>query len=285
MKRFSLDKPRENLLFDKNNNNNNKMRLIITQNYQSMSDWVADYVMNAINNAQPTSSKPFVLGLPTGSTPMGVYKKLVSLYQQKKVSFANVVTFNMDEYLGLPKEHDQSYYYFMHDNFFNHIDIPKENINILNGMAKDVELECQRYEDKIKSYGTIDLFLGGTGVNGHLAFNEPGASPASRTRKVALTESTISANARFFGNDMSKVPTESLTVGVGTVLESKEVLIMMSGENKAQALMQTVEGAVSQFWPITAIQLHAKSIVVCDEAATADLKVKTYNYHKFIEKQ
>lgn len=146
-----------------------------------------------------------------------------------------------------------------------------------------MEAECKRYENKIKSYG-IDLFLGGTGVNGHLAFNEPGASPASRTRKVSLTESTIRANARFFDNDMSKVPTESLTVGVGTVLDSKEVLIMMSGENKSQALMETVEGAVSQFWPITAIQLHRNSVVVCDEAATADLKVKTYNYHKFIEK-
>ena len=261
------------------------MRLIITQDYQAMSDWVADYVVAAINKAQPSQTKPFVLGLPTGSTPMGVYKKLISLHQQKKVSFANVVTFNMDEYLGLTQEHDQSYYYFMHDNFFNHIDIRKENVNILNGMAKDIDAECQRYEDKIKSYGSIDLFLGGTGVNGHLAFNEPGASPASRTRKVALTESTIRANARFFGNDMSKVPTESLTVGVGTVLDSKEVLIMMSGENKSQALMQTVEGAVSQFWPITAIQLHGRSIVVCDESATADLKVKTYNYHKFIEKQ
>ena len=260
------------------------MRLIITQDYDAMSDWVASYVLNAINQAQPTANKPFVLGLPTGSTPIGVYKKLIDYYQQKKVSFANVVTFNMDEYLGLPREHDQSYYYFMYDTFFNHIDIPKENVNILDGMAADIEVECIRYEDKIKSYGGIDLFLGGAGINGHLAFNEPGASPASRTRKVALTASTVRANARFFDNDMSKVPTESLTVGVGTVLESKEVLIMMSGENKSQALMQTVEGAVSQFWPITALQLHANSIVVCDEAATADLKVKTYNYHKFIEK-
>lgn len=260
------------------------MRLIITQDYDAMSSWVADYVMNAINKAQPTQEKPFVLGLPTGSTPIGVYQKLVDYYQQKKVSFANVVTFNMDEYLGLPKEHDQSYYYFMYDNFFNHIDIPKENVNILNGMAKDVDGECQRYEDKIKSYGGIDLFLGGAGINGHLAFNEPGSSSASRTRKVLLTKSTIKANARFFGNDINKVPTAAVTVGVGTVLDSKEVLIMMSGENKSQALMQTVEGAVSQFWPVTAIQLHDKSIVVCDEEAVSDLKVKTYNYHKFIEK-
>lgn len=260
------------------------MRLIITQDYELMSDWVANYVVNRINEAKPSAQDPFVLGLPTGSTPIGVYKRLIEFYKAKKVSFAHVVTFNMDEYLGLSKEHDQSYYFFMHENFFNHLDIPKENVNILNGMATNVEAECERYEEKIKLVGGIDLFLGGTGINGHLAFNEPGASPASRTRKVALTESTIRANARFFGNDMAKVPTESLTVGVGTVLDSKEILIMMSGENKAIALQQTVEGAVSHFWPITAIQLHANNIVVCDEAATSDLRVKTYNYYKFVEK-
>lgn len=260
------------------------MRLVITKDYGQMSDWVANYVVNRINDAQPSAQKPFVLGLPTGSTPMGVYKKLIEFYKAKKVSFAHVITFNMDEYVGLTKEHDQSYYYFMHENFFNHIDIPAENVNILNGMTEDVEAECKRYEDKIKSVGGINLFLGGSGINGHLAFNEPGASPASRTRKVALTESTIRANARFFGNDMAKVPTQSLTVGVGTVLDSQEVLIMMSGENKAVALQQTVEGAVSHFWPVTSIQLHGNSMVVCDEDATSELKVKTYNYHKFVEK-
>lgn len=260
------------------------MRVIIQKNYDAISSWVANYVVNKINAAKPTTAKPFVLGLPTGSTPVGVYKNLIALNKAGKVSFENVVTFNMDEYLGLPKDHDQSYHYFMHDLLFNHIDIKKENVNLLDGVAKDIDAECKRYEDKIKQVGGIDLFLGGVGVDGHLAFNEPGSSPNSRTRKVALTESTIRANARFFGNDMSKVPTESITVGIGTVLEAKEVLIMMSGAGKAQALQQTVEGAVSQFWPITSLQLHPNGMVVCDEAATAELKVRTYNYYKFVEK-
>lgn len=260
------------------------MRLIINKDYNGMTEWVANYVAHKINENKPTTTKPFVLGLPTGSTPLGVYSKLIELYNNKKVSFENVVTFNMDEYIGIDTNHEQSYYTFMHTNFFNHIDIKKENINLLNGTVKDACAECARYEEKIKSYGGIDLFLGGSGINGHLAFNEPGASLNSRTRRVQLTESTIRANSRFFDNDMSKVPTEALTVGVGTVMDSKEVLLMMSGENKAEALHQSVEGGVSQQWPITALQLHQHSIIVCDESATAELKVKTYNYYKFIEK-
>lgn len=260
------------------------MRLIIQKDYDGMSQWVANYVVSKINSAKPTAQKPFVLGLPTGSTPIGVYKALVAHCKAGKVSFQNVVTFNMDEYLGLSEDHPESYFRFMHENLFNHIDIKKENINLLDGMAKDIEAECQNYEDRIHKAGGIDLFLGGVGVDGHLAFNEPGSSPNSRTRKVGLTQSTIRANARFFDNDLSKVPTEALTVGVGTVLDSREVLIMMTGDNKAHALRQTVEGAVSQMWPVTAIQLHANSMVVCDEAATPELRVKTYNYFKFIEK-
>ena len=145
------------------------MKLIIKDNYQAMSDWAAQHIANAINNHK--EDRPFVLGLPTGSSPLGVYKKLIEMNKKGEVTFKNVVTFNMDEYVGLPREHDQSYWYFMHDNFFDHIDIPSENINILDGMAEDLEAECARYEEKIASYGGIDLFMGGSGVDGHIAFN------------------------------------------------------------------------------------------------------------------
>ena len=142
------------------------MKLIIKNDYEQMCQWAAQHIADAINNHK--EARPFVLGLPTGSSPLGVYKRLIAMNKAGEVTFKNVVTFNMDEYVGLPREHDQSYWYFMHDNFFNHIDIPAENINILNGMADDPEAECQRYEEKIASYGGIDLFLGGSGVDGHI---------------------------------------------------------------------------------------------------------------------
>ena len=162
------------------------MKLIIKNDYEAMCQWAAQHIANAINNHK--EARPFVLGLPTGSSPLGVYKRLIEMNKAGEVTFKNVVTFNMDEYVGLPKDHDQSYWYFMHDNLFNHIDIPAENINILDGMAEDLEAECQRYEEKIASYGGIDLFLGGSGVDGHIAFNEPFTSLTSRTGVRALTE-------------------------------------------------------------------------------------------------
>jgi glucosamine-6-phosphate deaminase len=260
------------------------MRLIIQPDYHSLSQWAADYVVSKINAAQPTADKPFVLGLPTGSSPLGTYKALIKHYQAKTVSFKNVVTFNMDEYVGLPENHPESYHSFMWNNFFSHIDIDPKNVNILNGNAVDPEAECAGYEARIKAIGGIDLFLGGVGVDGHIAFNEPGSSLASRTRIKTLTQDTIIVNSRFFENDVNKVPKAALTVGVATVTDAKEVLIIVNGHNKARALAQAVEGAVSQMWTITALQLHPKSILVCDEAATTELKVGTYNYFKDIEK-
>ena len=193
-------------------------------------------------------------------------------------------TFNMDEYVGLPREHDQSFWYFMHDNFFNHIDIPAENINILDGMAEDLEAECRRYEDKIASYGGIALFLGGSGVDGHIAFNEPFTSLTSRTGIRALPEDTLIVNSRFFDNDPNKVPKTALSVGVGTVCDSKQVLLIISGHNKARALRHCVEGGVDHAWTISALQLHPDGIVACDEAACGELKVDTYKYFKEIYK-
>lgn len=260
------------------------MRLIIQSEPSAASTWVANYIANQIRRFSPTKDRPFVIGLPTGSTPLGTYGKLIDLHKEGKVSFKHVVTFNMDEYVGIPQDHPQSYHTFMWENFFSQIDVLPENVNILDGNAPDLEKECGAYEDKIKSYGGISLFLGGVGVDGHIAFNEPGSSLQSRTRIKTLTHDTVIANSRFFENDLDKVPKQALTVGVGTILDSKEVLILATGHNKARALQQAVEGSVNHLWTITALQLHPKGIVVCDEAATSELKVGTYRYFKEMEK-
>lgn len=260
------------------------MRLIIQPNFDSMSQWAANYVAARIKAAKPSAQKPFVLGLPTGSSPLGMYKCLIDLNKKGIISFENVITFNMDEYVGLPAGHPESYYSFMWNNFFSHIDIKPENVNILNGNASDLDAECEAYEQKIKAVGGIKLFLGGIGPDGHIAFNEPGSSLASRTRLKTLTTDTIIANSRFFNNDINQVPKTALTVGVGTILDSEEVLILVNGHNKSRALAQAVEGSVNQMWTITALQLHRKGIIVCDEMSTYDLKVGTYNYFKDIEK-
>ena len=172
----------------------------------------------------------------------------------------------------------------MHENFFNFIDIPAENINILDGMADDAEAECRRYEEKIAACGGIDLFIGGCGMDGHIAFNEPYTSLVSRTGLRALTEDTIIANSRFFGGDTNKVPKTALSVGVGTVCDARQVLLLISGHNKARALRHCVEGGVDHAWTISALQLHPDGIIACDEAACGELKVDTYKYFKEIYK-
>ena len=260
------------------------MRLIIEPDYGKMSKWAANYVAKCINDAKPTAQKPFKLGCPTGSSPLGMYKELIALNKAGKVSFQNVITFNMDEYVNLPEEHPESYHSFMWNNFFSHIDIKKENVNILNGNAEDLEAECARYEEKIKSYGGIDLFMGGIGPDGHIAFNEPGSSLTSRTRVKTLTTDTIIANSRFFDNDINKVPKTALTVGVGTVMDSREVMILANGHNKARALAHAIEGAVSQMWTVSVLQMHPKGIIVCDDAACDEMTYGTVKYFKDIEK-
>ena len=259
------------------------MRLLIVKNSKEVGKWTAFHVAREILKYKPTKDRPFVLGLPTGSTPLETYRNLIELNKKGIVSFENVITFNMDEYVGLEPTHDQSYHYFMYNNFFNHIDIKKENINILDGLATDLDAECKRYEDKIKSVGGIHLFLGGVGEDGHIAFNEPGSSLASRTRDKELTEDTILVNSRFFNNDITKVPKLALTVGVGTIMDSKEVLIMANGPKKAHAIHKGIEEGVNHLWTISALQLHRKAILVIDEDAALDLKVRTYRYFKDIE--
>ncbi|MBL7107251.1 MAG: glucosamine-6-phosphate deaminase [Phycisphaerae bacterium] len=260
------------------------MRVIIQKDYDLASKWMANYVAKKITEYAPTAENPFVLGLPTGSSPLGMYKELIELNKAGKVSFKNVVTFNMDEYVGIPKDHPESYYSFMWGNFFGHIDIPAENANILNGNATDLEAECAGYEEKIKKIGGIDLFVGGIGSDGHMAFNEPGSSLSSLTRVKSLTYDTILANSRFFGNDTNQVPKTALTVGIKTVMDAREVIIIVNGYNKSRALMQAIEGSINHMWTISALQLHPKGIIVCDDQATAELKVGTVNYFKDIEK-
>jgi glucosamine-6-phosphate deaminase len=260
------------------------MRLLIHRNYDNACRWTADYIIKRIKTFAPNRERPFVLGLPTGSSPLGVYKKLIAAFREGKVSFSDVITFNMDEYQWLPADHPQSYRRFMKDNLFDAIDINSENIHILDGMAADPETECRAYEEAIKAAGGVELFLGGIGVNGHIAFNEPGSSLNSRTRVVTLTGDTRKANARFFDDDPAKVPGHALTVGIGTVMDAREVLIIVSGRQKARALQAAVEGAVSHWQPLSCLQMHQKAIIACDEEAAEELKYGTVRYFKDIEK-
>lgn len=259
------------------------MRVVIKDSSADCSSWTAGYIAYRIKKAAPTAKKPFVLGLPTGSTPLGVYKELIKLYQNKKVSFEHVVTFNMDEYVGLPPEDKNSYHYFMQENFFKYVNIPPKNIHILNGMTKDYAAECENYERAIQAYGGIDLLLGGVGTDGHIAFNEPFSSLSSRTRIKTLAPSTIKDNSRFFDNDISQVPTQALTIGIGTIMDAKEVIIMALGANKAKAIHQGIEGCINHLWPITALQQHQYGIIVCDKEAASGLSSDTVDYFKSIE--
>jgi len=259
------------------------MRLVIHSDYQKASRWAAQYIAGKINFYQ--KDKPFILGLPTGSSPLGIYKEFIKMHKDGKLSFKNVRTFNMDEYVGLNADHPQSYHYFMMENLFNHIDIDRSSIHILDGTAKDIDNECKLYEEAIAKEGGIELFLGGMGSDGHIAFNEPGSSLSSRTRIKTLTTETKEANARFFEGDPSKVPGTALTVGVGTVMDAREVLIIVNGRNKARALKAVVEEGVNHMWTLSCLQTHPKAIIVCDEDATEELKVGTVRYFKDIERE
>ena len=259
------------------------MRLIIENDSRQVARWAADYIISAIRRKAAETDAPFVLGLPTGSTPLDTYAELIRRHKAGDISFANVITFNMDEYVGLPEEHPESYHSFMWTNFFSQVDVKPENVHILNGNAEDLDAECAAYEAAIVAAGGIDLFMGGIGEDGHIAFNEPFSSMSSRTRCKILNEDTIRVNARFFDNDISQVPTRALTVGVGTVCDAREVMILATGPKKARAVQMGVEGAFSHVWTITALQTHPKGILVCDEAACGELKVSTYRYFKGVE--
>ncbi|KRX53551.1 Glucosamine-6-phosphate isomerase 1, partial [Trichinella britovi] len=285
------------------------MQLVILNDYEQMSEFAAKFVRRRILDFNPSKDRYFTLGLPTGSTPLGMYKKLIDYCKNGQLSFQFVKTFNMDEYAGIPKNHPASYHSFMYHNFFRHIDIHPSNVHILDGNAADLNKECEEFEKEIHSAGGIMLFVGGVGSDGHVAFNEPGSSLASRTRVKTLAQETIVANSRFFNNDISQVPTQALTVGVGTLLDAHEfmrfgfsppllllvdfnvadlisekliqhILLLISGSLKAHALHNAVENGVSHMWTASAFQLHPKATFVCDEDATLELKVRTVRYFK-----
>lgn len=259
------------------------MRLIIEPNYELVSKWAANYVAKAILHFNPSPDRYFVLGLPTGSSPVGMYKELVDLNKRGVISFKYVKTFNMDEYVGLAEDHPESYHSFMYRHFFNHIDIDGSNIHILDGNAPDLQRECDEYEKQIEEAGGVHLFVAGIGPDGHIAFNEPGSSLGSKTRIKTLTTDTIIANSRFFDNDIEKVPKTALTVGVKTVFDAEEVMVIVSGHSKALALAKCVEEGVNHIWTLSVLQLHPKGLIVCDDASTEELKVGTVNYFKDIE--
>ncbi|KAK7554737.1 glucosamine-6-phosphate deaminase [Phyllosticta citricarpa] len=259
-------------------------RLIIRDDPTAASQYIADYIVERIRAFDPTPERPFVLGLPTGSSPEIIYKLLVEKYKRGELSFQNVVTFNMDEYVSLPRDHPQSYHTFMYSHLFSHTDLPPSQTHLLNGNAPNLAAECARYEALIRSYGGIELFLAGIGSDGHIAFNEPGSSLASRTRVKTLAYDTQLANARFFDNDVSAVPSMALTVGVGTVLDAREVVAIVTGAHKAAALQRCVEDGVSHMWTLSALQMHPHAMVVADDDATLELKVKTVKYFRSIER-
>lgn len=290
------------------------MRLIIRDDTEGASYYVANYIIQRIKHFNPSPAHPFVLGLPTGSSPLAVYRILVEKYKAGEVSLEMLYSsctrltlvcnryhskmslpltwsVNMhreqqcggeyltivlqDEYIGIPRDHPESYHSFMWKNFFSHVNVKPSNVNILNGNAPNLEAECVEYEAKIRRAGGIDLFLGGIGEDGHIAFNEPGSSLASRTRVKTLAYDTIIANSRFFDNDLDKVPKMALTVGVQTVLEAREVVVIILGSRKASALQKCIEQGVNHMWTLSSLQLHPHPMIVCDEDATLELQVKT----------
>ena len=256
------------------------MKVIIRDTKKEGSLWAAHHIAAAIKAKAEKTDKPFVLGLPTGSTPLDTYAELARMCAAGEISFKNVITFNMDEYVGIPENHPESYHSFMHRNLFDKIDIPAGNIHILNGNAADLDKECEK---AIIEAGGIDLFLGGVGEDGHLAFNEPFSSINSRTRVVTLTQDTIEVNSRFFGGDVNLVPKRAMSVGVATVCSAKEVLILAFGSKKARVVREAIEGCVSHYVTLSALQLHEFGTVVLDEPAAGELKVNSYRYFKAVE--
>ena len=248
------------------------MEIVVCKNSAEASKLAAQMITAAVQK-----NPKLVLGLATGSTPVAMYDEMAKAVKAKKVSYRAVKSWNLDEYVGLPGTHDQSYRYFMNENLFKKIDIQLKNTHVLNGMAKDPEKECRAYEAQIKKAGGIDIQVLGIGSDGHIAFNEPGTSLQSRTAVVYLTPSTIKDNARlFFGGDMSKVPTRALSMGVGTICEARKIILLAFGKNKADAIKGMVEGGMSQFCTASALQAHNDAWVFCDEEAASKLKLKKY---------
>ena len=242
------------------------MKIYKAKDYKDMSRKAANII-----SAQVIMKPNCVLGLATGSTPIGTYDQLVEWYNKGDLDFSEVTTVNLDEYKGLPRTNDQSYYYFMHQHLFDRVNIDPERTNVPNGMEPDAEKECGRYEELIRSLGGVDLQLLGLGHNGHIGFNEPGEAFEKETHCVDLTESTIEANKRFFAS-ADDVPKQAYTMGIGTIMRAKKVLLMVSGEDKAETLAKALCGPITPKVPASVLQLHNDVVVVADEAALSAMK-------------
>ena len=246
------------------------MRILVCKDYESMSQKAAQIILNQVT-LKPNS----VLGLATGSTPIGMYKNLVDMYKNGVVDFSDIITFNLDEYYKLPITNDQSYHYFMQENLFNHININPANIHIPNGMADNIEKECEEYENSIKDAGGIDIQILGIGRNAHIGFNEPTTSFEKGTHLVDLTPSTIEANARFFKSE-DEVPKKAITMGTGSIFKARKIVMLACGEDKADAIYNTVYGKITPKIPASILQLHDDVVLILDEAAASKLSPSDY---------
>jgi len=246
------------------------MEVIIKSTYEQASRAAADGVAKVLNSKPDT-----VLGMPTGSTPLGLYQELIRMHKEEGLDFSQVTTFNLDEYVGIQVDHPQSYHYFMHENFFKHVNIPTQNIHIPSGTTGNYRAFCQWYEQRIEECGGIDLQILGIGSDGHIAFNEPTSSLSSRTRLKTLARQTIEDNARFF-DKVEDVPVYAITMGVGTILDSREALLVANGEGKADAVAQAIEGPVTSMITASALQLHPRVKFYIDDAAASKLKMRDY---------
>ncbi|HDK7159577.1 glucosamine-6-phosphate deaminase [Clostridium botulinum] len=244
------------------------MRIIVVDNYEEMSKKAAAMVASQVI-LKPDS----VIGLATGDTPIGMYKEIINIYKNQKMDFSKVRTFNLDEYYGLNRENPQSYYYYMINNLFNHVNIDKNNINIPNGMADKIEIECKEYERKIDKAGGIDLQILGIGVNGHIGFNEPDTSFESETHLVNLDEKTIESNSRFFSSK-DQVPTKAISMGIRTIMHSKKIILLACGQNKADAIFKAIEGKITPNIPASILQLHKDVVVIVDRKAASKLNLE-----------
>ncbi len=237
------------------------MKKVVFDTYEELSKYAANMVASELN------SKPhYILGLPTGGTPVGMYKEIAELYNKGVIDFSDVTTFNLDEYLGLEQSHDQSYYYFMNKNLYSKVNLKPENINIPSGCEEDIEAEAAAYDEKILEKGGIDMMILGIGPNGHIGFNEPADVLESATHTVDLTKETIEANARFF-DSIDDVPKKAITMGVGNILKAKKILMLISGENKKEITKKLFSGEVSTQNPASLLQLHPSVTVLVDKAA------------------
>src|SRR5215204_4605616 len=253
------------------------MEVVVQKTPTEMATAAAREVANVLN-AKPNA----VVGLATGSTPLGLYQELVRMHKRGELDFSHVTTFNLDEYVGLPITHAQSYHHFMHENFFSHVNIPPANIHIPSGTTTNYRAFCDWYERRIVEAGGIDLQVLGIGTDGHIAFNEPGSSLSSRTRLKTLAKSTIDDNARFFDR-AADVPIYAITMGVGTILEARTLLLLASGKNKAEAVAAMVEGPVTSMTTASALQLHESAQVFLDESAASQLKMR--DYYDWVQKK